>query len=396
MAVAVKKGVFIVAGKRTPFGTYGGALRDVLAEDLFAAAASAALKAGSVAAELVDTVNIGQVGAICATDLSLRHASLKAGIPVERPVLGLNKLSGSAFSAIICSAQEILTGASQVSLAGGMEVLSSIPFLVRDVRFGTALGKTYEMEDYLRMAFFDSYCNMYLWQITDSVASKYGVTRREADEYALKSQQRWKHANASGFFDDELVPVTVKIKGREVLMTTDEHPQPDITLEKLSKLAPVFPEGISTPGNSTGVNDGAAAMILTSDQALKDHSLKPLARLVGWSCVAVDPKLMGIAAVSAAQKLLETTGLTINDMDLVEIHEAYAATTLVSARKLAVDEEKLNVNGGAIAIGHPTGASGARIMSHLTHELRRRGLKRALASVSIAGGQGIAMIIETV
>ncbi|KAJ8716973.1 hypothetical protein PYW08_005372 [Mythimna loreyi] len=396
MAVAAKKGVFIVAGKRTPFGKYGGLLRDVLAEDLFAATASAALKAGNVAAELVDTVNIGHVSAISATELSLRHASLKAGIPVDCPVLGLNKLSGSAFSAIICSAQEILIGASQISLAGGMDVLSSVPFLVRDVRFGTALGKTYEMEDYLRISFLDSSCNMYLWQITDALASKYGVSRREADECALKSQQKWKHADASGFFNAELVPVPVKIKNREVLMTTDEHPQPDTSLEKLARLAPVCLEGISTPGNSTGVNDGAAAMILANDEALKDHNLKPFARLVGWSCVAVDPKLMGIAVVPAAQELLKTTGLTMNDMDLVEIHEAYAATTVVSARELAVDEDKLNVNGGAIAIGHVPGASGARIMSHLTHELRRRGLKRALALSSIAGGQGIAMIIETV
>nr|AGG55000.1 thiolase 2 [Heliothis virescens] len=395
MAVAVKKGVYIVAAKRTPFGKFGGLLRDVLAEDLFAIAATAALRAGNVAAELVDTVNIGQASPVSQSGLSPRHAALKAGIPSDRPVLGMNRLSGSGFHAIICGAQEILIGSAQISLAGGMENVSSIPFL-RDVRFGIPLGKYFKVDDLLHMGFFDSYCNLFLVQTADIVAAKYGVTREETDEFALRSQQRWKLADAAGIFNEEQVPVPVTLKNREILMTKDEYPQPDSTLENLSKLQPIFQGGVTTPGNSSGVNDGAGAVILAHDEALKTHNLKPLARLVGWSCSAVDPTMMGIAAVPAVQNLLNCTGLTIDDMDLVEIHETYAATTVVCARQLAVDVDRINVNGGAIAIGHAFGASGARIMTHLTHELRRRRLKRALATTSIAGGQSVAVMIETV
>ncbi|XP_022818028.1 3-ketoacyl-CoA thiolase, mitochondrial-like [Spodoptera litura] len=396
MAVHLKKGIYVVAGKRTPFGKNGGILREVLAEDLFATAAAAALRASDIAPDLIDTVNIGQISSLSQHGISGRHAALKAGIPADRPVLSLNQMSGSAFSGIICSAQEILLGATKISLCGGMETLSSIPFLVRDIRYGVPSGTTPQFEDKLRMSFLDSYCNMYLIEAVDVVAKMYGVTREEADKYALRSQKRWKDADSKGIFNEELTPVVIKEKGREIIMTKDEHPQPDITFDELSQLPPLFKDGIGTSGNCTGANDGASAVVLANEEALTTHNLKPLARLVGWSTVGIDPVMMGIASIPAIQSLLKTTGLSIDDMDLFEIHETYAATALIIARELGVDHNKLNLNGGAISIGHPSGASGGRLLTHLTNELRRRNLKRGLTAMSIAGGQGIAMIIEAV
>ncbi|XP_022818048.1 3-ketoacyl-CoA thiolase, mitochondrial-like [Spodoptera litura] len=396
MAVVAKKGVYIVAGKRTPFGMYGGLLRDVIAEDLLATSAAAALKASGVAADLVDTVTIGQAISVAQSGFSGRNAALKTGIPAERPVLTVHKLSGSGFAAIICSAQEILIGSANIALAGGMESLSSIPFLVRDVRFGTHKGKSIQFEDHYQKCLFDPICNMHLIQIADVVVAKYGVTRREADEFALRSYQKWRDADAKGVYNEELTPVTIKVKDREVLMTRDEIPQRPVTFEKFSSLPTTFKGGVTTSGNCCGNADGAGAVILTNEESLKLHELKPLARLVGWSYVALDPVMLGMAPVVAVQSLLKSTGLTINDMDLVDLHETFAVATVACARELEVDDDKLNVNGGAIAIGHPPGATGTRIVSNLTYELRRRGLKRAITAASIAGGQGVAMIIETV
>ncbi|XP_075981292.1 3-ketoacyl-CoA thiolase, mitochondrial-like [Anticarsia gemmatalis] len=396
MAAAIKKGVFIVAGKRTPFGKFGGSLRDVLAEDLFATAAAAALKAAGVAPHDVDTVNIGQISPLSVTGMSPRHAALKAGIPHDKPVLGMNLMSGSALSALIVSTEEILLGSAQISLAGGMETLSSVPHLVYGLRFGTPLGKQLELVDFLSTSNYDSYCGMWLLQTSDAVAVKYGVTRSEADEFTVRSQRRWKDANDNGRFDSELVPVTLTRKGKEVLMERDEQPRPDITLEQLSQLPALFNGGVTTSGNVCGINDGAAAIVLASEEALKQHNLKPLSRIVGWSRVGVEPKLAGEAAIPAVQSLLRTTGYTIDDMDLIEIHETYATVIVSAAKQLKVDTDKLNVDGGSLAIGHPSGASGARIISHLTYELRRRGLKRGLCAVIIGGGQGLAVMIETV
>ncbi|KAH9639040.1 hypothetical protein HF086_003571 [Spodoptera exigua] len=312
-------GIYVVAGKRTPFGKNGGLLREVLAEDLFATAATAALKASDIAPDVIDTVNIGQISSLSQHGMSGRHAALKAGIPADRPVLSLNQMSGSAFSGIICSAQEILLEAAQISLCGGMESLSSIPFLVRNIRYGVPSGTTPQFEDQLRMSFFDTYCNMTLIETVDVVAKKY-----------------------------------------------------------------------------SGANDGAAAVVLANEEALTTYNMKPLARLVGWSTLEVHPVMMGIASIPATQALLKTTGLSIDDIDLFEIHETYAATAIIIAKELGVDHNKLNLNGGAISIGHPSGASGGRLLIHLTNELRRRGLKRGLTSISLAGGQGISMIIEAV
>ncbi|CAH4032507.1 unnamed protein product [Pieris brassicae] len=397
---AVNKGVFIVAAKRTPFGKYGGALRNTHPADLLAVAAKEAFKAGSVNPTAIDTVNVGQVNTISGSGdgaLAARHGALKAGIPQEKPALGVNRLCGSGFQAIINSAQDILTGAANVSLAGGTESMSTVPFVVRNVRFGLSLGVSTPFEDALTASSLDTFCKFTMPQTAENLAEKYGLQRGEVDEFALQSQKKWKAAYDSGVFKAEIAPVPIKVKKQEVLIEMDEHPRPETTAEGLHKLPVLFRKGgVVTAGNSSGINDGAGALILSNEDGLKQNNLKPLARLLGWSFVGVEPGIMGIGPVPAIQKLLAATQLTLDDIDLVEINEAFAAQTLACVSELKLDHSKLNVNGGAIAMGHPVGASGARITAHLVHELRRRGLKRGIGSACIGGGQGIALLVETV
>ncbi|XP_050352652.1 3-ketoacyl-CoA thiolase, mitochondrial-like isoform X2 [Nymphalis io] len=400
MAVAVNKGVYIVAAKRTPFGKMGGVLRNISPADLLAIAAKDTLKAGNVAPAVVDTVNVGLVNTLSLSSdggLAPRHAALKSGVPQEKPALGVNRLCGSGFQAIINSAQDILTGAAQVSLAGGTENMSAVPFVVRNVRFGVPLGVKVDFEDALTSSSLDTYCNFTMPQTAENLADRYSIKRGEVDDFALLSQKKWKIAQDSGFFKAEITPVPVKSKKQEIIFDTDEHPRPDTTLENLHKLPVLFRKGgVVTAGNSSGVNDGAGALVLASEEAIKQQSFTPLARLTGWSFVGVEPSIMGIGPVAAIQNLLAATKLTLNDVDLIEINEAFAAQALACVKALDLDQSKLNVNGGAIAIGHPLAASGARITAHLAHELRRRGLKRGIGSACIGGGQGIAVLIETV
>ncbi|XP_049877414.1 3-ketoacyl-CoA thiolase, mitochondrial-like [Pectinophora gossypiella] len=400
MSVAINKGVFIVAAKRTPFGRMGGLLKDVHPSDLVATAAKDAFKAGNVSPALVDSVNVGMVNVLSGTSdggLSPRHAALKSGVPQEKPALGVNRLCGSGFQAIVNSAQDILTGAAQVSLAGGTENMSAVPFVVRNTRFGVPLGANIEFEDSLNKGSLDTYCNFTMPQTAENLAEKYDLKRGEVDEFALQSQRRWKAAFDNGVFNAEISPVTVKVKKQQVVVDRDEHPRPETTADALAKLPVLFRKsGVVTAGNSSGVNDGAGALILASEEAVKQHGLTPLARLLGWSYVGVDPSVMGIGPVPAIRNLLRATGLKLNDIDLIEINEAFAAQTLACVKELNLDQSKLNVNGGAIAMGHPVGASGARITAHLAHELRRRGLKKGIGSACIGGGQGIALLLESV
>ncbi|XP_028176315.1 3-ketoacyl-CoA thiolase, mitochondrial [Ostrinia furnacalis] len=396
MSVAVK-GVFIVGAKRTPFGTFGGVFRNTSATELQTIAATAALKEANVAPDQVDTVTVGQVMSGTQTDgiYTPRHAALKAGIPQEKPVLGINRLCGSGFQSVINGAQDILTGAAKVSLAGGVENMSQAPFAVRGVRFGTTLGLNYAFEDTLWAGLTDSYCGLPMGMTAEKLGAQYSITRDEVDNFALQSQQRWKTSNDAGVFKAEIEPVTLTIKRKQVSVTVDEHPRPQTTLEGLKKLPPVFKkEGLVTAGTASGISDGAGAIVLASEEAAK--GLKPLARLVGWSVVGVDPSIMGVGPVPAIQNLLKATNMTLNDVDLIEINEAFCAQTLACAKALKLDMNKLNVNGGATALGHPLGASGSRITAHLVHELRRRGLKRAIGSACIGGGQGIALMVEAV
>ncbi|CAH2041996.1 unnamed protein product, partial [Iphiclides podalirius] len=396
MSVAVK-GIFIVGAKRTPFGTFGGVFKNTPATELQTAATVAALREAGVAPGQVDSVVIGQVMSASQADgiYTPRHSSLKAGIPQEKPALGINRLCGSGFQSIVNSAQDILVGAARVSLAGGVENMSQAPFAVRGVRFGTALGSSYAFEDTLWAGLTDSYCGLPMGMTAEKLGAQFKVTRDEVDAFALGSQQRWKAANDAGVFKAEIEPFTVTVKRKEVRVEVDEHPRPQTTLEGLKKLPPVFKkEGLVTAGTASGISDGAGALVLASEEAAK--SLKPLARLVGWSYVGVDPSIMGIGPVPAIENLLKATNMTLNDIDLVEINEAFVAQTLSCAKALKLDLEKLNVNGGATALGHPLAASGSRITAHLVHELRRRGLKRAIGSACIGGGQGIALMVEAV
>lgn len=396
MSVAVK-GVFIVGAKRTAFGTFGGVFKNTSATELQTCAAIAALKEAGVQPELVDTVNVGQVMSASQTDgiLVPRHAALKAGIPKEKPVLGVNRLCGSGFQSVVNSAQDILTGAAKISLAGGVENMSQAPFAVRNIRFGTALGKNYAFEDTLWAGLTDSYCGLPMGMTAEKLGAQFKITRDEVDQYALESQQKWKAANDAGYFKTEITPFTLTIKKKEVQVLVDEHPRPQTTLEGLQKLQPVFQKnGLVTAGSASGVSDGAGALLLVNEEAAKN--MKPLARLVGWSFVGVEPSIMGFGPVPAIENLLKVTGHTLNDVDLIEINEAFVAQTLSCAKALKLDMSKLNVNGGATALGHPLGASGSRITAHLVHELRRKGLKRGIGSACIGGGQGIALMVETV
>jgi len=395
---ALTKGVFIVAAKRTPFGTYGGKFVKKSITDLQEVANKTAIAAAGLKPEQIDSVVIGNVFPFTSSDGAMmpRHSALRAGIPIERPALGVNRLCGSGFQAVVSGAQNIVAGDSDVVLTGGAENMSQSPFVVRDVRFGTALGTALQFEDSLWIGLLDSYCKTPMGVTAENLAEKYKIPREEVDQFALRSQTLWKKAHDSNYFKEEMAPVTVKVKGKEQIVDVDEHPRPQTTLEGLAKLPTVFKKnGVVTAGSSSGISDGAGAVILASETAVRELGLKPLARLVGYSVVGVEPTIMGIGPAPAIEKLLKITGKNLNDIDLVEINEAFGAQTLACQKELKLDMEKLNVNGGAIALGHPVGASGARITTHLVHELRRRKGKFGIGSACIGGGQGIAVLLES-
>ncbi|GLH13706.1 3-ketoacyl-CoA thiolase, mitochondrial [Gryllus bimaculatus] len=370
---SLTKGVFIVAAKRTPFGTYGGKFVKTSATELQTVANKAALAAANVKPEQVDSVVVGNVLANSSPDGAFlaRHAALRAGVPIDRPALGVNRLCGSGFQSIVNGAQNIVLGDSKVVLTGGADNMSQAPFTARNIRFGTTLGVPYDLEDSLWVGLTDTYCKMPMGITAENLAEKYGIPRDDVDKFALRSQTLWKAANDKGYFKEELAPVTIKVKGKEVVVDVDEHPRPQTTPEGLAKLPTVFKKGgVVTAGSSSGICDGAGAVLLASEEAVKSLGLKPLARLVAYSVVGVEPSIMGIGPAPAIQKLLKTAGKTLADIDLVEINEAFGAQTLACAKELKLDLGKLNVNGGAIALGHPLGASGSRITAHLVHELR--------------------------
>lgn len=393
------EGVFIVGARRTAFGTFGGAFKNVTATQLQTAAAQQALKDANLSPDKVDSVVIGHVMQSTQTDgiYLPRHVSLNVGIPIETPALGINRLCGSGFQSIINGAQDIILGAAKVSLTGGVENMSQAPFAVRNVRFGTALGTNYNLEDSLWAGLTDTYCKLPMALTAEKLGEKYDIKRSKVDEFSLLSQTNWEKGLQQGAFKAEIAPFKLKIKGKEVEFEVDEHPRPKTTIESLNKLNSLFKkDGLVTAGTASGICDGAAAVILASEEAVKEYNLKPLARLVAYSTVGVDPSIMGEGPVPAIQNVLKAAGWTLNDLDLIEINEAFAAQTLACAQALGLDVSKLNMNGGAIALGHPLGASGSRIIAHLVHELRRKNLKRAVGSACIGGGQGIALLLEAV
>uniref|UniRef100_A0A0A9X037 3-ketoacyl-CoA thiolase, mitochondrial n=2 Tax=Lygus hesperus TaxID=30085 RepID=A0A0A9X037_LYGHE len=397
MSVATK-GIFIVAAKRTPFGAYGGKFLNKSACDLQEVAAKAAISAAGISPNVIDSVVIGNVLVGTAPDQIFlpRHVLLRCGISLDKPALGINRLCGSGFQSIVNGAQNILTGEAKIVLAGGTDNMSQSPYAVRNVRFGAPLGAKLDFEDTLWVGLTDTFCGLPMGLTAEKLAAQYKIPRDEVDKYALRSQQLWKKAQDSGVFKEEMAPVTVTVKRKEVTVDVDEHPKPQATIEVLNKLPPVFKkDGVVTAGSASGICDGAGAIILASEDAVKANNMKPLARLVGYSVVGVEPSIMGIGPAPAITNLLKATSKTLADIDLVEINEAFGAQTLACAKELKLDMEKLNVNGGAIALGHPLGASGSRITAHLVHELRRRKAKLGVGAACIGGGQGIALLIES-
>jgi acetyl-CoA acetyltransferase family protein len=395
---ALSRAIYLVAAKRTPFGEFGGAFKDLSAIDLQVVAAKAALAAAGLSAEAVDHVVVGNVAQTSADAIYMaRHVGLRSGVPIPVPALTVNRLCGSGFQAIVSGAHEILAGDAQVVLAGGTESMSQAPHVARGLRWGVRLGQSPALEDSLWSSLTDSYAGCAMGVTAENLAEQYGITRQQCDEYALRSQTAWAAALEAGRFAAELTPVSVPGRKGEVLVERDEHPRTDTTLAGLAALRPSFKkDGVVTAGNASGICDGAAALILASEAAVHEHGLTPLARLVGWQVAGVDPKIMGIGPVPAIRGLLGRRGLSLAAIDLVEINEAFAPQYLACEKELGLERDKSNVDGGAISLGHPLGASGARITAHLVHELRRRGGKLAIGSACIGGGQGIAVLIEAV
>jgi len=392
------KGVFIVAAKRTPFGTYGGKLMNYSAIDLQEIAFKAALSAGKVNPEWINSVIVGNVFHATKDGAYMpRHASLRAGVPIAVPALGLNRMCGSGFQSVVTGSQEIMLHDSEIVLTGGAENMSLSPHAVRGIRFGVRLGLDVVMEDTLWQGLIDQHIKMPMGITAENLAEKYGITRQQCDEFAVRSHQRWKAAKDAGYFKEEIVPITVKTKKGEVVMDADEHPKPETTVQNLAKLPPVFKKnGTVDAGNASGISDGAACIILASEAAISKHSLNPIARVAGYGIAGCAPEIMGIGPVPAIRAMLKVTNRRLEDIDLFEVNEAFAAQTLAVMKELGLDPEKTNVNGGAIALGHPVGASGSRITSHLAHELSRGNGKFAIGSACCGGGQGIAVLLEAV
>jgi acetyl-CoA acyltransferase 2 len=394
----LSQSVVILAAKRTPFGTMQGALKSLSATDLGVHAAKAALVQSKVPADRIAHVVIGNVmqtspdAIYCA-----RHVGLKAGLPITTPAVTVNRLCGSGFEAIVQGASQLLLGEGEAVLVGGTENMTQAPHVLRGARDGWVFGKAPAVEDSLWSALTDSYCNTPMAVTAENLSQKYGISRQQCDEYALSSQQRWAAANEKGLFRDEIAPIELTSKKGTITFAVDEHPRPQSTLETLGKLAPVFKkDGVVTAGNASGICDGAACLVLATEDFAKRSGLTPLARIVQWGVAGVEPSLMGIGPAPAIKSALERASLKLSEMDLVEVNEAFAPQYLAVEKELGLDRAKTNVNGGAIALGHPLGTSGARITGHLVYELARRKGRYAVGSACIGGGQGIAVVIERV
>ena len=389
--------VYILGGARTPMAEYTGKLKDLSALELGAIAARAAMERTRVKPEIIDHVVFGNVLQTSSDAVfGARHVGLKAGVPIEVPALTVNRLCGSGIQAAISGAQMILLDEAAVVLTGGTESMSQAPHVIRGLRSGLRLGQG-ELEDTLWSALLDTHCGCTMAGTAENCATKYGVSRHEQDCYAIRSQQRAAKAWNEGRFVDEVVAVEIKTRKGTEVFAQDNHMRPDSTMEGLAKLPAAFSKnGCVTAGNASGIVDGGAALLLASGQAVKEHGLTPLARLTQWATVGVEPALMGMGPAPATRLVLQKAKLSLEDIDVFEVNEAFAAQYLAVEKELGLDRERVNVNGGAIALGHPLGMTGTRLLLTLTLELRRRGLARGLATACIGGGQGIAAIVETV
>src|SRR5271165_3587645 len=387
--------VVIVAGARTPMARYTGIFSDVSAIELGALASQAAIVRSGVDPGAFDHAIFGNVLQTSADAIyGARHVALKAGLRVETPALTVNRLCGSGIEAIAQAAQRLLLGEANMVLAGGMENMTQAPFVIRGARTGLKLGSG-ALEDFLFVGLTDTYCGMPMALTAEKLADQTGITRKESDAYALRSQQAADAAHKAGYYREEIVPVEVKQGKKTILVSEDDHRRPETTIETLEKLPPSFKkDGIVTAGNASGIVDGAAAVVVTREKIARDRGLKPIGRIISWATAGVDPSIMGIGPVPASRKALQLAGLTLEQMDRVEVNEAFAAQYLAVEKELGLVREKTNVNGGAIALGHPLGASGTRLVITLLNELRRNNLRYGLATACIGGGQGIAIIVE--
>ena len=391
--------VVFLSAVRTGFGSFGGTLKEHTATDLGVLAAQCAIARAGLAPADVDHVVFGNV-VQTSTDAAYlaRHVGLRAGLPVETPAVTVNRLCGSGFEAIVQAAHRILLGEAHAVLAGGTESMSQAPYVLRGARWGTRLGQPPGLEDSLWDSLRDAQCGLTMGETAENLGQRYGVTRADADAYALSSQRRAKAAWDAGAFRNEVIPVPARNSKTKqtVEWAVDEHMRPDTTPEVLAKLAPVFrKDGLVTAGNASGIADGAGALVVAGERWARDRGHRPLGRLVSWAVAGVDPAVMGIGPAPAARAALAGAGLGLDRMDLIEVNEAFAAQYVAVERELGLNRERTNVDGGAIAIGHPLGASGARITAHLLHALRRRGGRLGLGSACIGGGQGIAVIVES-
>jgi acetyl-CoA acetyltransferase family protein len=390
--------VVFLSGARTGFGAFGGALKELSATDLGVVAARGALTQGRLEPNVVDHVVFGNALQTSADAIYLaRHIGIRAGIPVETPAVTVNRLCGSGFEAVIQAAQQILLGESSAVLAGGTESMSQAPHVVRGARWGLRLGPAAPLEDTLWEALRDPGCGLSMAETAERLAEKYRISRHAVDCYAARSQAAAAAAWDSGAFAEEIVPVPIRNRktGQSEDWAADEHMRRGTTVEALAKLPPYFKkDGVVTAGNASGICDGAAALVVTRGRFATERGLRPLGRLLAWATVGVEPGYMGIGPAPASRKALERAGLKLDDLDLVEVNEAFAAQYLAVEQELGLDRERTNIDGGAVALGHPLGASGARITLHLLHALRRRGGRYGLGSACIGGGQGAAVVVE--
>ena len=391
--------IAIVSGARTPFGRYCGKLKDFTAQELGAIAAKEAIQRAGVKAEEFDHAVFGNAQQTSGDALyGARHVGLRAGLPIETPALTVNRLCGSGMQAIVNGAHMVMTDEASVVLAGGMEAMSQAPFVIRG-RDGFTLAPGGKLEDSLMVALLDSYCGSYMANTAELYGSQHGITREMQDEFALRSQKCTDDAYNAGRIQEELVPVSLKnSKGESTgeSLTEDDHRRPQTTMEGLAKLRPAFGKnGTVTAGNASGIVDGGAAVVLMSLEDAGKRGIQPLGRIVSWGVAGVDPKIMGSGPVPASKIALQKAGMTLEHIDLIEVNEAFAAQYLAVEKELGLDREKVNVNGGAIALGHPLGATGTRLVITLLYELRRRKKKYGLATACIGGGQGIAMVVES-
>ncbi len=394
-----KRDVFIVSAARTPIGVFLGALKDFTAPELGGIAIREALRRGNVPGEAVDEVIMGNVVSAGIGQAPAKQAAVKAGIPYTVSCFAVNKVCGSALKAVALAAQVIQLEEKEVVVAGGMESMSRAPYLVWGLREGVKFGDVQMKDAMILDGLWCAFDNVHMGNTGEVIAEKFGASREEQDQYALSSHQKAIHAIDKGYFQEEIVPVTIpQKKGEPILFAVDEGPRRDTTLEKLARLRPVFKkDGTVTAGNASALNDGAAAVVVASEQAIKDRGLNPpLARILGTTTNGVEPSMVMYAPKGAIEKLLANVGWKIEEVDLFEINEAFSAQLVVLLKELKLDREKVNVHGGAVALGHPIGATGARILTTLVYALKHRGLKKGVASLCLGGGDAVAMAIEMV